>query len=114
MRKAVEHPGVYIRSLMKAKQWTGMDLSDITKVSKVHISHILTGKSLISAKLAVKLGAAFNIPPMEFLSRCNSWKLSTLEPRRPRRKYTLCPTCGRPQFAVSAPPAPSPGEAKEA
>jgi HTH-type transcriptional regulator/antitoxin HigA len=74
-----EHPGKALRQMLDEKGWTQDGLADITGLSRTTISSIVSGRSGISADVAVRLAAAFGNRPDQWLKWDADYQLSLVE-----------------------------------
>lgn len=58
----VEHPGIFIREELEARDWDQVDLAYILGMSPQQLSPLLNGKRDISVDMAAVLGDAFDVP----------------------------------------------------
>jgi HTH-type transcriptional regulator / antitoxin HigA len=77
---AVHPPGFFINEELQARGWSQTDLAFITEQSEVQINHILKGRKVIDANLAVVLGDAFGVDPDFFIKLENKYQLSNAKP----------------------------------
>lgn len=73
------HPGKILRQMMENKGWTQEELAAVTGCSRQTLYSILSGKSNVSAEMAVKLSAAFGNPAEEWLKWDTLYRLSIAE-----------------------------------
>src|SRR5689334_11819735 len=73
------HPGKLLRQMMESKGWTQEELAAVTGCSRQTLYSILSGKSNISAEMALKLSAAFGNSAEEWLKWDNLYRLSIAE-----------------------------------
>ena len=73
------HPGILLRQLLEEKGWTQDELADITGKRRATITDILSGKSGISAEMAITLSAAFGNTPKDWLDIDTRYRLFVSE-----------------------------------
>lgn len=72
-------PGELLRAMLAEKGWTQDTLATITKTSRVTINNIITGRSGISADIAMSLAAAFGNEPAYWMEADVAYRLSLAE-----------------------------------
>lgn len=74
-------PGEVLRTLMETRSWTQEELALITRKSRKTIQEIMSGKSGITAEMAVVLGAAFETDPRDWLRLESMYRLARVRDR---------------------------------
>lgn len=72
-------PGNLLKQLLVERGWSQESLATITGLSRQTISYIATGKSGITAEVAIILGAAFGNPAADWLRLDAEYQLSLLD-----------------------------------
>ena len=83
---APEHPGTFIQEELEARGWAKGDLAYILGIAPESLSRILNGQVGISAKMAVALGDAFDIPAEFFANLQKLYYLGQAERHDPGAK----------------------------
>jgi HTH-type transcriptional regulator/antitoxin HigA len=84
MRDALtaKSPGEAIKELLSRKGLTQVDLAIITGLSRQSINYIITGRTSITAEIAMMLATAFDNNPSEWLELENQYRLSLVQGER--------------------------------
>lgn len=72
----IEHPGVYLREEMEARNWSQRDLAFILGTPEQAVNMILSGKRGISADMALALADAFDVSADFFANLQKAYDLS--------------------------------------
>lgn len=72
----VDHPGVYIREELEAREWTQRDLAYILGMTEQQLSPIIAGKRAVSPDMARMFGDAFGVPAEFFANLQKQYELS--------------------------------------
>lgn len=87
-----EHPGVFIRDELEAREWTQIDLAYVLGCSVQTVNKILSGKSGVTADMAVALGEAFGTSAELFANMQKAWELGqakAADPSIAKRSHAL-------------------------
>lgn len=77
--KYAEHPGVHVIDELEARDMTQRDLAYVLGMKEAQLSRFLTGKTKVTADLAKKLSAAFDISAEFFLNLQTAFDLRCAE-----------------------------------
>lgn len=74
--KIVEHPGVFIKDELEAREWSQMDLAFILGRPVQSINKIISGRGSVTPETSKELGAAFGVSPDLFANLQRSYDLA--------------------------------------
>jgi HTH-type transcriptional regulator/antitoxin HigA len=72
----VPPPGEFIREELEARGWTQRDLAYVLGIDDAALNKIIAGRSGISADMAKKLAAAFDVSPELFINLQSAYELA--------------------------------------
>ncbi len=73
------HPGIFLEEELEAREWSRLDLAEITGKPASDISQIITGKRSITPETAIALGDAFGTGPEYWMNLETAYQLSQAE-----------------------------------
>ena len=76
MDKNPRHPGERLRELLITRGWTQDTLATVTGRNRATISNIISGRTGVSADMALALAAVFGNEPQEWLRWSTEWDLA--------------------------------------
>jgi HTH-type transcriptional regulator/antitoxin HigA len=79
MKIDILDPRDVIREELKERNWMQRDLAEVMGMNESYLSYIMSGKSSITSKTAIKLGSAFGTGAQFWLNLENAYRLSKKE-----------------------------------
>lgn len=84
-RIAPVHPGVFIAELLEELELSQARLANDIHVSAMRVSHVIHGKRLVTAELALRLGQYFQQSPRYWLNLQTRYDLDIAEDKHAGR-----------------------------
>lgn len=74
-------PGEHVRILLDKRGWTQDDLAGVTGYSRSALNELISGKTGVTPEMALALGAAFSMPPDQWMLLDAKYRLSLVTRR---------------------------------